>query len=224
MRGTFGLIYWQRRQHVKLILVFYVRGTLGTKITCTTCRSAKIPCSDYYVSVCNIDFGNKLYRSLLYFDMMCRDGKFPSGTNWEDFILWCLVEMGKECDRDNAAKIDLVANKAHGDELLSGLVGDVEEERGVLSLSDNNNYPDATFFKFGVGFLARALWGFIPIHDSAGMQSDLFGNAKISASVGRKTASRAQMRRFLIEQKAASVDNRPGRKRRSTRRNNNKNK
>jgi hypothetical protein len=26
-----------------------------------------------------------------------RDGKFPSGTNWEDCILWRLFEMGKEC-------------------------------------------------------------------------------------------------------------------------------
>jgi len=23
-----------------------------------------------------------------------RDGKLPSGTNWEDYILWCLVAMG----------------------------------------------------------------------------------------------------------------------------------
>ena len=125
--------------------------------------------------------------------------------------------MGKECNREDAAKTDSVANnKANGDKLLGGLVGDVEEEREVLSLSDDNNYPDATFFKCGVGFLAWVLWGFIPIHDSAGMQSDLFGDAKISASVGRKTASRAQMRRLLIEQSAASVDNRRGRKRRST--------
>jgi hypothetical protein len=47
-----------------------VRGTLGTKITCTICRSAKILCSDYYVSVCDMDFGNMLYRSLVYYDMM----------------------------------------------------------------------------------------------------------------------------------------------------------
>ena len=47
-----------------------MRGTLGTKITCTTFRSAIIPCSDYYVSVCDIDFGNVLYRSLLYYNMM----------------------------------------------------------------------------------------------------------------------------------------------------------
>jgi hypothetical protein len=102
--------------------------------------------------------------------------------------------MGKESDREDAAKMVLVANKANGDKLLGGLVGDVEEERGVMSLWDNNNYPDATFFKCGVGYLAWALWGFIPIHNSAGMQSDIFGNANISASVGRKTASRAQMR------------------------------
>ncbi len=96
------------------------------------------------------------------------------------------------------------------------MVGDVEEELEVLSLSDDNNYPDATFFKCSVGFLAWVLWGFIPIHDSAGMQSDLFGDAKINASVGRKAASRAQMRRLLIEQRAATVDNRRGRKRCST--------
>ena len=30
----------------------------------------------------------------------------PVATNWEDYILWCLVEMGKECDREEAAKID----------------------------------------------------------------------------------------------------------------------
>jgi hypothetical protein len=79
--------------------------------------------------------------------------------------------MGNECDREGAAKIDSVATKANGD-LLGGLVGGVEEEREVLLLSDNNNYPDATFSKCGVGFLAWALWRFIPIPYSAGMQSD----------------------------------------------------
>jgi hypothetical protein len=48
------------------------------------------------------------------------------------------------------------------------------------------------------------------------MQSDLFGNARINASFGRKTTSRAQMRKLLIEQNAATVDNRRGRKRRVT--------
>ena len=133
-----------------------------------------------------------------------RDGKFPSGTNWEDYILWCLVEMGKECSREDAAKIDSVA--AEKGELLS---------LSFLS-GEGNSYPDATFFKCGVGFLAWALWGFIPIHDSACMQSALFGDNKIGTSVGRKATSRAQMRKLLMESNAATVDNRRGRKRRST--------
>ena len=54
--------------HVHHVVV--VQGTSGTKITCTACRSAKIPCTDYNVSVCHIDFGNMMYRSLLYYDMM----------------------------------------------------------------------------------------------------------------------------------------------------------
>ncbi|KAI2503001.1 hypothetical protein MHU86_11428 [Fragilaria crotonensis] len=37
-----------------------------------------------------------------------RDGKFPSGTNWEDYILWCLIDMGMECHRAEAEKIDSV--------------------------------------------------------------------------------------------------------------------
>ncbi|KAI2512179.1 hypothetical protein MHU86_2266 [Fragilaria crotonensis] len=128
--------------------------------------------------------------------------------------------MGKECDRDDAAKIDSVANKAD-DAGLCGL-GDVEEQQGqgILSsslLSDAKQLLSGCYiFKCGVGFLAWALWGFIPVHDSSGMQSDLFGDAKISTSVGRKTASRAQMRKLLIEQNAATLDNRRGKKRRST--------
>jgi hypothetical protein len=138
-----------------------------------------------------------------------KDGKFPSGTNWEDYILWCLVEMGKDCERAEAEKINSIAG--------SGDVGKGQEASSSTSdsLSDNNYYnPDGTFFKCGVGFLAWALWGHVPIHDSACMQSDLFGDGKINASFGRKTASRAQMRKLLIEQNAATVDNRRGRKRR----------
>jgi hypothetical protein len=33
-----------------------------------------------------------------------RDGTFPSGTNWDDYIKWCLVEMQKECDREAEGK------------------------------------------------------------------------------------------------------------------------
>ena len=142
-----------------------------------------------------------------------RDGKFPSGTNWEDYILWCLVEMGKECDREDAAKIDSVANKADEDLRLVLAEKEGGSEGGR---PEGNGYPNATFFKCGVGFLAWELWGFIPIHDSAGMQSALFGDNKVGTSVGRKATSRAQMRKLLMASNAATVDNRRGHKRRST--------
>lgn len=29
-----------------------------------------------------------------------RDGTFPSGTNWDDYIKWCLVAMHNDCDRE----------------------------------------------------------------------------------------------------------------------------
>ena len=32
------------------------------------------------------------------------DGSFPSGTNWDDYIKWCLVEMQKEFDREERIK------------------------------------------------------------------------------------------------------------------------
>jgi hypothetical protein len=47
------------------------------------------------------------------------------------------------------------------------------------------------------------------------MQSDVFGDAKINASVGRRTTSRAQMRKLLMDQNAATLDNRRRRKRRA---------
>ena len=29
-----------------------------------------------------------------------RDGTFPSGTNWDDYIKWCIVACQKECERE----------------------------------------------------------------------------------------------------------------------------
>ena len=166
-------------------------------------------------------------------------GKFPSGTNWEEYILWCLIEMGKECDRAEAEKIDSVvvlvdtnrtnvlegekANGGQGGDV--GFLGDDDDEQDdnpsiVANSSEDSDeadrYPDKTFFCCGVGFLAWALWEHIPIHNSACMQSDLFGDLKRSASVGRKTASCAQMRKLMIAECAANVNNRRGRKHRVT--------
>jgi hypothetical protein len=159
-----------------------------------------------------------------------KDDTFPSGTNWEDYILWCLMEMGKECGREEAARIDAAqkvaaakkaaaAKEATGNNAGSDLE-EQEEGGGVELVSDPwpavDNYPDASFFKCGVGFRAWALWGHIPIHDSAGMQSDFFDDTKKKASFGRKTESRAQLRKLLVQQNSSTVDNHRGNKRRAS--------
>ena len=126
-----------------------------------------------------------------------------------------------------AEKIDSVHNNKMSSRF--GLGNVVGEEKphvgGTLSSNSTSNlflaedmYPaDGSFFKCGVGFLAWALWGYISIHDGAGMQSNLFGSVKINASLGRKTtSSREQMRKLLIEKSAATVDNRRRRKRCAT--------
>ena len=125
-----------------------------------------------------------------------------------------------------AEKIDSVHNNKMSSRF--GLGNVVGEEKphvgGTLSSNSTSNlflaedmYPaDGSFFKCGVGFLAWALWGYISIHDGAGMQSNLFGSVKINASLGRKTTSREQMRKLLIEKSAATVDNRRRRKRCAT--------
>ncbi|KAI2489249.1 hypothetical protein MHU86_25344 [Fragilaria crotonensis] len=35
-----------------------------------------------------------------------RDGTFPSGTNWDDYIKWCLVAMHNDCDREMAKHVN----------------------------------------------------------------------------------------------------------------------
>ncbi len=138
------------------------------------------------------------------------DGKFQSGTNWEDCILWCLIKMSKECECAEVEKINsvvVVVFKSVEEEKLNGggggdvglgndaAVNDNQEEQDQRDNSDKaDRYPDKTFFQCGVSFPAWALWGHIPIHNSSRMQSDLFGDVKKDASVGRKTHRRGELR------------------------------
>ena len=102
-----------------------------------------------------------------------KDGAFPSGTNWEDYILWCSIKMGKKCDREEAARIDAAHQKEAAAEVAR--INAVQEEKATANnaleeekegggpelvsnstseLLTTDNYTDATFFKCGVGFLA----------------------------------------------------------------------
>ena len=98
--------------------------------------------------------------------------------------MWFLIEMGKECDREEAAKIDSAPKEAVAEKVIANDAGNDEElgEGGPpldgigasnsLSADEEDRYPNKKFFKCGAGFFAWALWGHIPILDSSGMQSD----------------------------------------------------
>ena len=139
--------------------------------------------------------------------------------------MWFLIEMGKECDREEAAKIDSAPKEAVAEKVTANDVGTGGEEQGEggpasvvvgigtsdsFSAEEEDRYPNKKFFKCGSGFVVWALWGHIPIIDSSGMRSDFFGDAKKKASFGRKTESRAAFRKKMIEENAAGVDNRRG--------------
>ena len=62
-------------------------------------------------------------------DSPYKNGTFPSGTNWEDYILWCLIAMGKECDREDAALIDAALKKAAAEKAVANVLANAG--RGV---------------------------------------------------------------------------------------------
>jgi hypothetical protein len=68
------------------------------------------------------------------------------------------------------------------------------------------------YFKFGVGFLAWALWGHIPIQDGAAMASMLFNESKVDKSFGRGTQTRTAMRKAAMAASMPPVENRRGKK------------
>ena len=158
-----------------------------------------------------------------------RDGTFPSGTNWDDYILWCLVAMQNECDRDapkakepaRSAAASTCGDEAEVQAPVVANVNDEEEDTTSATTrigfgstnSMSRTFPAGAFFKPGVGFLAWALWGHIPLQDGENMQSTLFGEVKANTSFGRGTSTRSAMRKAVIAANAAPVDNRRGKKR-----------
>ena len=151
-----------------------------------------------------------------------RDGTFPSGTNWDDYIKWCLEEMQKECDREADAKkirsptADGIATTAttaattttDGATAAAGAGAAAANDVAGVGAKDANPY-----FKCGSGFLAWALYGHIPLHDSPGMASLLFSEVKTPTSYGRGTSTRSAMRKAAMAASMPPVDNRHGKKR-----------
>ena len=137
-----------------------------------------------------------------------RDGTFPSGTNWDDYIKWCIVAWQKECEREADEKkiTRMPAPPAAATDSTASTTAP-EENAGV---KDPNPY-----MKGGSGFLAWALYGHIPLHDGAGMASLLFSEAKAKTSYGRGSKTRTAMRKAAIAASSSMlvpVDNRRGKK------------
>jgi hypothetical protein len=168
-----------------------------------------------------------------------RDGTFPSGTNWDDYILWCLVAMQEDCAREESLKATSkaaakAATTKEGDnnDKPSSVVqmqgtgtttpagAGVEEEKEEVAepraTESTTTVPSGSFFKAGIGFLAWALWGHIPLCPGEGMISLHFSEAKAGTSFGRGTSTRSAMRKALMAASAAPVDNRRGKKREAT--------
>ena len=167
-----------------------------------------------------------------------KDKTFPSGTNWDDYIHWCLgamyrLEEERGGDLPNGAGIvdNAIQQQqeipdhpppAPGEEDIP-LVASVEGETEIAT----SDFPENYYFK---GFLAWCLWGFIPIDEATGggaaRRSLLFTDSKTSTSFGRKTGSRTAMRkasREAEEELLGSIhtgDNRPGQKKKQRASNN----
>ncbi len=77
-----------------------------------------------------------------------KDGNFPSGTNWDDYIKWCIVEMKKVMADEKAGMIakpgltisQIVATTAR---TVATTTPAAEEEEEVEILAvDNASFPD----------------------------------------------------------------------------------
>ena len=152
-----------------------------------------------------------------------RDGNFPSGTNWDDYILWCLDAMQLEFEREEKARQPssgmqetaatsgsrtVTTNEpartmtVTTNELATSTTATTGDEQAPVAATATQittaapaarPEKESHFFKFGLGFFVWALWGHIPIKDGAGMASMLFTESKVATSFGRGTHTRTAM-------------------------------
>ncbi|KAI2511360.1 hypothetical protein MHU86_2971 [Fragilaria crotonensis] len=127
----------------------------------------------------------------------------PSGTNYEDYVKWCLSAMYNAEQNNEKAKTTTtgnISNKDNSNDNEDDNLEDVSPEdvpypsNGKTNIVDNLEVlevPKNYFFK---GFLAWCLWGWIPILPGSSMKSFLFSDAKCNTSFGRKIASRRAMK------------------------------
>ena len=67
-----------------------------------------------------------------------KDGNFPSGTNWEDCMRWCLISINKDILADATTACIAVDAAETSFESNAGAVDD-EVQSPVLAVNDDNN-------------------------------------------------------------------------------------
>lgn len=130
-----------------------------------------------------------------------RDRTFPSGTNWDDYIKWCLVAMQNDCDREakmkllnvattesavamrttativavetpcTVARMTMTTTTTENAAATAATTTTQVNNDGAGAIEQHSLPGSASFFKAGVGFLAWALWGHIPLHNGEQMLS-----------------------------------------------------
>jgi hypothetical protein len=101
-----------------------------------------------------------------------QDGDFPSGADWNDYIRWCLDAIQMEFDREERARqprgmqTAMSGPTVMANEPATTLTTTTTDDAQVAAtLAKTTRGATATknpYFKFGVGFLAWALWGHFP--------------------------------------------------------------
>ena len=129
-----------------------------------------------------------------------RDGKFPSGENWFDYIGWVRREMYKiereqkivvtlDDDEEAESSIDGISmeNECNNEEMKNEKPNDDDGNNDSLECEDP---PEGEYFK---GFFAFAIWGFIPPNGEDEHKSILISSVlgdeseRISKKDGRKS-------------------------------------
>ena len=126
-----------------------------------------------------------------------KNGTFPSGKNWYDYIQWVQLQMNGEGDddcindvHDDNADSDVDGEEADTETDTSNAVEFDDEQQ----LQENSTKSDLYFR----GFFSFALWGFIPPEGG-----DVFKSSLIGLVIDKETNIASDMSRSSVKEKDA---------------------
>ena len=138
-----------------------------------------------------------------------KDGNFPSRTNWDDYIKWCLGAMNKKTVTEKTAPSCVIREEAVEDCYTMFPADETERGEPEPDLHGNEEelYQNLNTFK---GFMAWCLWGHIPIENDTNMKSLQFTDSKVATYHGRGTGLRRALKSAESLEDGVHLDNRRG--------------